>query len=51
MQDAALANAPDGGTALEGLTVTKPVDMQVRFNESVDDFQHLQDLLANKPVK
>jgi len=51
MWEAALANAPDGGTALEGLTVTKPVDMQVRFNESVDDFQHLQDLLANKPVK
>ena len=46
MREAALANAPDGGTALAGLTVTKPVDMQARFNESAEDFDRLQNLAS-----
>ena len=46
MREAALANAPDGGTALAGLTVTKPVDMQARLNESAEDFERLQNLAS-----
>jgi hypothetical protein len=42
MREAALANAPDGGTALAGLTVTKPVDMQARLNEAAEDFEKLR---------
>lgn len=41
----------DGGSALQGLTVTKPVDMEARFNEARADFERLQDFTRPSSAK
>ncbi len=44
-----LRGEADSGSALEGLTVTKPVDMEARFAEATADFERLQAFTRVEP--
>jgi hypothetical protein len=46
-----LRGEADSGSALEGLTVTKPVDMEARFAEALADLERLQGVSRTSPVR